>query len=216
MQGFSNSIKLFVSLHKKELKLIGISFFVGALWVVALRFVTLRSNAVHYHANFALYVKGERVTLDSPLYYEEVQACGGEAVDNPKIRTHLHNQVNDVVHVHDNGVTWGHFFANIGMTNGDKVFRIDNTVYIDSEKMPITFILNGEKVESSANVLIKSEDKLLVSIGTTEELKLQEQYASISDSAGDYNGKYDPSGCSGGKDFTFVERLKKSFGVFGD
>lgn len=216
MNTWVHTTKEFIKTKKKELLLVGVAFIAGAFWVVALRFVTIRSDAVHYHANFAVYVKGERLELDSPLYYEEVQACGGVEVDNPKIRTHMHNQVSDVVHVHDNGVTWGHFFANIGMTNGDSIFRIDNNRFVDSDKTPITFILNGEKVDSTSNVVIKSEDKLLVSIGTTDELKLQEQYASISDTAEEYNGTYDPSGCSGGKDFTFVERLKKSLGVFGE
>lgn len=209
------TLKTYASTHRDALMKGAIAFFLGAIWIIALRFVTIRTDAVHYHANFAIYVKGERLKLDSPLYYEEVQACGGDHVQNPKIRTHMHNMVSHVVHVHDNGVTWGHFFANIGMTDGDNVFRIDNKIYINSEKMPITYILNGQKVATTANTTIKSKDTLLVSIGTSDEQTIGEQYASIEQDAGTYNESYDPSGCSGGKDFTVWERLKKAIGVFG-
>ena len=216
METYLKSITSYLSQNKDRLKTIGIAFLAGVLWIIALRFVTIRSDAVHYHANFGIFVNGERLTLASPLYYEEVQACGGDEVFNPKIRVHMHDQISHVLHVHDAGATWGHFFANIGMTNGDSVFRIDNNVYLDNEKTPITFILNGETVGSTANTTIRSEDTLLVSIGTDDPRTLQEQYAAIAKDAGEYNNKYDPSGCSGGKDFTFLQRLKKSIGVFGD
>ncbi len=209
-------VDAYFSERRLLIKKVALAFMLGAFWIIALRFVTIRSDAVHYHANFAVYVKGERLKLDSPLYYEEVQACGGDEVSNPKIRAHMHNMVSHVVHVHDNGVTWGHFFANIGMTDGDSVFRIDNKIYINSEKLPITYILNGQKVATTANTTIKSKDTLLVSIGAADEQTLGEQYASIEQDAQTYNESYDPSGCSGGKDFSFTERLKKAIGVFGE
>lgn len=211
-----DKVQNYVQQNKKKLITVGVAFLFGALWIIALRFITIRTDAVHYHANFGIFVNGQRVTLDSPLYYEEVQACGGDEVDNPKIRTHMHNQVNSIVHVHDSGVTWGHFFANIGMTDGDSVFRIDQKIYQNSKESPITFILNGQKVDTTANRVIKSEDVLLVSIGTIEERDLQAQYTALPKDAGEFNKKYDPAGCSGGKDFTFSERLKKAVGVFGD
>ena len=160
----------------------------------------------------AVFVNGQRLALDSPTYYEEVQACGGEDDMNPRNRVHLHNLQSHLVHVHDAGATWGHFFANIGLTNGDSVFRIDDKVYVDGQGTEITYFLNGEKVLTTANRTIENEDVLLVSIGTTDPNVLEEQYAQIQRDASDYNNKYDPGGCSGGKDFSFFERLKKSLG----
>ena len=202
--------------HRKQLITIGVAFLVGALWIVALRFVTYESEAVHYHANYAIFVDGERLPLDSPTLYEEVQACGGEEFANPKIRVHMHDFQSHVVHVHDDGATWGHFFANIGMTNGDSVFRIDNKVYLDGNGARIQFVLNGEEVTTTANRTIKSEDTLLVSITTDEKqpADLKAEYAQIPTDAGTFNGKYDPSGCSGGKELTFPERLREAVGVF--
>jgi hypothetical protein len=96
------------------------------------------------------------------------------------------------------------------------ILTTTNEFYQNTKESPITFILNSEKVDTTANRVIKSEDVLLVSIGTVDAKKLQEQYTALPKDAGEYNKKYDPAGCSGGKDFTFMERLKKSIGVFGN
>ena len=103
----------------------GVAFLLGALWLFAVRFVLLDRDAVHYHANFAVYVEGERLPFDNFTFYEEVQSCGGDDVNNPKIRVHMHDRISNVVHVHDNAATWGHFFANLGYANGDTVFKTD-------------------------------------------------------------------------------------------
>jgi len=196
------------------LVIIGVSFLAGVFWLFALRFVTLKSDNVHYHANFAVYIDDARLALDNPLFYEEVQACGGDEAFNPKNRVHMHDFNSHLVHVHDAGATWGHFFANIGMTHGDSVFRTPAETYVEDENTKIRFILNGEEVFSTANVVIRSEDKLLISIGSASDEVLQKQYQQIEADAGEFNNKYDPAGCSGGKDFSIFERVKESIGVF--
>ncbi len=190
-----------------------VSFLAGAFWLFALRFVTLKTDNVHYHANFAVFVDEERLELDSPLFYEEIQACGGEEF-NPKNRVHMHDFNDHLIHVHDSGATWGHFFANLGMTHGDSVFRTPTETYIEDENTKIRFILNGEEVFSTANVVIKSEDKLLISVGSVSDEMFQKQYEMIETDAGEFNNKFDPAGCSGGKEFTLKERILKSIGIF--
>lgn len=209
-------MKEYYTSHKKQILTVLAAFLLGAFWIIALRFVTLKTNAVHYHANFAVFLNGERLPLDNPLFYEEVQQCGGEEFANPKIRVHMHNMESHIIHVHDDGATWGHFFANIGMTNGDSLFRIDDDVYVDGKKSSIRFMLNGEEVDTTANRTIKSEDRLLVSIGASADEDLQAQYEQIQSDAGEFNGKYDPSSCSGGKELSFTERLKKAVGFLGE
>jgi hypothetical protein len=92
---------------------------------VVLRLFTLTPHTTHYHANFALYINGQRDEFKSFTFYEEVQSCAGHDTNNPKIRVHLHDQKNDVVHVHDAAVTWGHFFANLGYSLGDTFIKTD-------------------------------------------------------------------------------------------
>lgn len=200
------------NLDKKQLLTITIAFLAGVFWLVAVRFVTLTQDGVHYHANFALYVEGERYEFDRFTYYQEVAACGGDGVDNPRIRTHMHDEINHVVHVHDNGATWGHFFSNLGMTHGDTVFRIDQNVYTEDDATDIQFMLNGELVDTTANRTVGDEDVLLISIGNSDAEQLQQQYGQIQQDAAIYNETADPSACSGSAELTFTERLKQAIG----
>ncbi len=189
-------------------------FLSGVMWMTAVRFLTVKSDDVHYHANFALYVNGERDSFESPTFYEEVQACGGEDVSNPKIRGHMHNQENDIVHVHANGVTWGHFLANLGYGLSNTVLMTDDGVFIDKQNdKQLTFILNGKPASLTANQHIDNEDVLLINYGDESEAELMERYAAIPTDAEKYNNTYDPGGCTSGKPFTFWERLKQAIGI---
>lgn len=191
-----------------------IGFVVGSLWLIAVRFVTYQSNNVHYHANFALYVDGQRQEFDNFTFYEEVQSCGSDEVNNPRTRVHMHDNINYVVHVHDNAATWGHFFANLGYTLGNNVIKTDEAVLADGENgNELTFILNGEEVEAVSNMTIRSEDVLLVNYGQDDPATLQLRYDEITKDAAEYNGRNDPSACTGSKPLTFTERLKQAIGI---
>src|SRR5439155_147962 len=97
----------------------GGAFLFGLLLMVVFRFIVYKPNTVHYHANFALYINGQRDQFQGPGYYEEVTACMNNHSGDPKTRVHMHNNVNSVVHVHDDGATWGQLFANLGYTLSD-------------------------------------------------------------------------------------------------
>lgn len=200
----------------RVVKAIVLSFLAGILWLAAMRFVTLKDNEVHYHANFALFIDGSRYTFDRFTYYEEVQLCGGPQTNNPKTRTHMHDRNNHIVHVHDSAATWGHFFANLGMVDGDTVFKVDDKTYVEDDKTQIRFWLNGQEVDTTANRTIESKDVLLISIGNANDEELKKEYAQIPQDAGEYNQKNDPASCSGGERMTMNDRLKKAIGVFGD
>lgn len=188
----------------------------GALLLVAIRFVTLKPpEAVHYHANFALYVNGERDEFKGPGYYEEVSACSAEHQDNPKSRTHMHDNVNHIVHVHDNAVTWGQFFANFGYTLGDKVLKTNDGVFVDSKGGKLNFILNGKETDFIANRVIGDEDVLLISFGQNKPTQLKALYGTVETDAGEYNAAQDPAACAGDEEFTFSDRLKQAIGIGG-
>lgn len=206
-------MKEFVRKHAVAVAL-GIGLVIGALWLIGLRYATYQSDAVHYHANFAVYINGNREPFDSFAFYEEVQSCGGDAIFNPKTRVHMHEQVNHVVHVHDAAATWGHLFANLGYTLGNDLISTDNETFIEDDTNELTFILNGQETRSIANQTIRSEDVLLINFGDDSGDALQQRYDSIGKDAGEYNGLYDPSACAGGRPLTFGERLKEAVGVF--
>lgn len=194
------------------LALVG-GFVLGTLWLVAARFVTFKDTRVHYHANFVLYVNGERDKFESPTFYEETTACSADEI-GPKARVHLHDQKPEAVHVHDEGATWGHLFANLGYGLSAKALQTDEGVFVAGEQgKDLTFILNGQKVENVANEVIRSEDVLLVSYGKDDSQTINSRYDGIVKDAAEYNTKSDPSSCSGSKPITFTERLKKSIGL---
>lgn len=192
---------------------IGIGFIVGALVMVGIRFFTIKSDDVHYHANFGLYVNGVRDEFKNFTFYEEVQSCDQHDSDNPKTLVHLHDNNNHVVHVHAHAVTWSQFFANLGYGLNDKVLTTDKGVYVDgAEGMHLTFWLNGQAVDGVANRVIASRDVLLVSYGDDNQAILQKQYNSIPKDAQKFNEAKDPTACGGADQGSFTNRLKAALG----
>lgn len=203
-----------MKLSKRIVLALGIGFLLGTLWLIAARFITYKSDNTHYHSNFALYINGQRDEFKNFTFYEEVQACGSDEKNEPKHRTHLHDNVNHIIHVHEPGVMWGHFFANIGYTLGDDLIKTDAGLFIDGqEDTKLTFILNGQEVNNIANRHIKSEDTLLINYGKDDETTLKQRYDGITKDAAEYNKRNDPSSCTGSKELTFTERLKEAVGI---
>lgn len=190
------------------------SFLVGALWFIVWRVATLPNKQVHYHANFAIFVEGQPLKLDGPTFYEEVTSCGLDGDNDPKRRVHLHDNIADVVHVHDLGATWGHLFANLRFGLTDSSLTLDDGTKISgTEGKSLNFILNGETVSAVANKPINSGDKLLVSYGTQSKDELMLQYASIADTAEEFNTKADPSTCAAGGQLTLSERFRQALSL---
>ena len=177
----------------------------GALLLVAFRLVLL-PDAVHYHADFAVYVNGQQEKFESDLYYEEVQSCSGSI--SPLSRTHLHQPDSTIVHVHDANVTWGHFFANLGWSLSNDVLQTDTELLTTTDSSKLRFILNGNSTRNIANKNIESEDRLLISYGAID-VDLSEQYDSITTQAEEFNGTADPAACKG-SDNGFTSRLKRA------
>ena len=185
-------------------------FLAGALAIIALRFALVKNTAVHYHANFALYVNGMQDKFDNFTFYEEVASCSSDS-DNPKHRAHLHDNKNHLIHVHDAGVTWGHFFANLGYGLSDKSLTTDSGVFASGVSgKTLSIILNDQFVSSIANREIKSEDVLLINYGVEAQPEIQTRFLAITRDAGTFNSKSDPAACSGGDKLDFSTRLKRT------
>lgn len=186
---------------------------VGVFLAFILRFTFVDSNSVHYHANFSLYVNGVRDDFKSPTFYEEISACS-EGHNDPKTRSHMHDNESDVIHVHDSAVTWGHFFANISYTLSDKVLVTDGGTFVDGvDGKNLHFILNGKQVSSLTNRVIANEDKLLIDYSADDASTLASRYGTISSSAHEHNVEPDPASCSGGAQESMGDRFKRTLGT---
>ena len=191
----------------------GAAFILGAATILAIRFITYSPEEVHYHANFAVYLNGQKEQFKDMRYYEETAAtsCSLEKIETPLERAHMHGNVNDVVHVEDHLVTWGTFFQNLGWGIGNDYLKTADKIYTTDGQNKLTFMLNGKKVDSVINLIIKDEDKLLVSYGNESDDKLQKGYDSIPSTAHKYDIEKDPASCSGHKSTTTSEKLKHLF-----
>jgi hypothetical protein len=197
-------------MNKKIALSLAVGFLVGVLWLVAIRFLLIKNDAIHYHANFGLYVNGVREEFKSPLFYEEVQSCSVDSSNDPKARAHLHNQESSIVHVHDAGATWGHFFANLGFGLTNQAFLTEKETFIHGQNgIEISYFLNGERIDSVTNRVIENEDVLIIWISNiTSSFVLPE----LEKTAHKYNDQLDPAGCSGSEPLTVTTRLRKALG----
>lgn len=198
---------------KKSIKAGLVGIFLGAVIILGVRFFTYRAETVHYHANFAVYINGQREEFKNPLYYSEVAACGVETEMTPQERAHMHDNVNNVVHVEDHAVTWGQFFENVGWRMGpDFIQKSDGAMYSKNGKSRLSIILNGKDYMGSiSNKVIEDKDRVLISYGDENQSTLDEQFQTVASTAAKYDVESDPASCSGSRTANMRERLKHLF-----
>lgn len=186
----------------------------GALIILGVRFATYNPKHTHYHANFAVYVNGQREAFKSPTYYEDVAACTTYDNMTPPERAHLHDNVNDVVHVHDDAVTWSQFFENLGWYLGDDFIKTDKQLYVGDDTNKLHIMLNGQDytgITAISNRVIGDQDKLLVSFGDVSQSDIKKEYAGIDNKAKVADETQDPASCSGHSSPGTTERFKHLF-----
>ncbi|HSX46111.1 MAG TPA: hypothetical protein VLG27_03865 [Candidatus Saccharimonadia bacterium] len=190
---------------------------VGILVLLGIRFFTYKlPDQVHYHANFVLFINGQREEFKGPQYYQEVAVCSStNAITIPQERAHMHDNINNVIHVHDHAVTWGQFFANLGWTLGPNFITTpDNTIYAQNGTEQLHLMLNGQDytgLGGLSNTVIKDQDKLLVSYGDISQTQLKQEYGIIPSTAHHYDVTKDPASCSGSEKVTLHDRLTHLF-----
>ena len=184
----------------------------GAAIILGIRFATYRVANIHYHANFALYINGQQEQFKGMQYYTEVNACVlNHTVKQPTERVHMHDNINNVIHVEDNSVTWGQFFTNLGWTMGPTfIVSPDGTVYSENSTNKLYLILNGQNYTDFGglqNSVIADKDKLLVNYGNESSSQLKLQYSAIPSTAKKYDTTKDPASCSGNHGTTMHDRF---------
>lgn len=202
-----------IKINRRNLLVSGIGLITGVILILGLRFFTYQpEKGVHYHANFAVYLNGQRQEFKDIFYYIDVSGtCTTQDQKiSPRERAHLHDSVNDVVHVEDEVVTWGHFFQNIGWVIDPKVIRTPEQFLMADENNKVTFILNGQKLDNIINKVIADSDKLLVDYGSTNDQALQQEFGSIASTASKYNGTNDSGSCGSTKhdENSWKDRMK--------
>lgn len=167
---------------------------------------------IHYHANFAVYIDGNRQEFKGTQYYQEVSICSNsKAITIPQQRAHLHDDINNLVHVHDHVVTWGQFFENLGWVVGPNFIYSDNgKLYSEDAQNKLNIIINNQDytdLTAITNMVILDKSKLLISYGSIDSSTLKKEYSTIPSTAAYNDTHKDPASCSGGEDVTFSDRI---------
>lgn len=204
-----------ISFVKSKWFLLGAGILLGALTILIIRFFAYSPEQVHYHANFAVYINGQREEFKAPFNYQAVAVCSStHDISMPQQRTHMHENVNSVIHVHDAVVTWGQFFENLGWYFGpDFIETSGGERYVADEQNKVHVILDGQDYTDLpiTNRVIANKARLLISYGNPTEGQLKKQYESVPATAEKYNMSKDPASCSGSEKITPSDRLHHLF-----
>lgn len=201
---------------KTKLGYILIGILISFIITTGIRFLTYKEmEDTHFHANVAIFINGQRVDLSKDKYMEPISACTVEEGEKQLAtqRTHLHSNNPETVHVHDDGVLWGHFLTGIRFNVGkDYIVTDEGKGYQNADGKMVTYVLNGKIINNPSNYEIESQDRLLINYGSeSQDDLLNNQFKQVSTNAKEYNEKNDPATCSGKhEELDFWEKLKRS------
>ena len=132
---------------------------------------------VHWHADFALYIRGERYDFGQERFVSD-------ADDELSENVHLHGERGSVVHAHREGTTWREFFDSLGFELSDACLTTaEGEQLCNSETERLSFVLNGVRLDSLAFQDITDIDRALISYGSESAEELMQQYAKVTDEA---------------------------------
>ena len=185
---------------------------IGVLILLVVRFFTYNPPRIHYHANFEVFINGRQEQFKDNFYYEsEGAACTAEGNITPPDRAHMHDNINNVIHVHDHAVTYGQFFQNLGWAVNPRFVNTPTQLLLADDTHKVTFLVNGQPVPNIANQVIGDRDKLLVDYGSGSPSDLQKEYKTVPSTAAYYDTHQDPASCSGSTPITTHDRLTHLF-----
>lgn len=188
---------------------------IGVLSLLLIRFFTYSPPHVHYHANFAVYVNGQQEQFKGSQYYQEVAVCTTSGITLPQQRAHMHDNINNVLHVHDHAVTWGQFFENLGWYVGPNFIEdASGHLYQADDTNKLHILINGQDytgLTPITNMVIKDQSRLLVSYGDISDAQLQQEYKAVPSTAKHYDETNDPASCAGSEKITVSDRLHHLF-----
>lgn len=133
---------------------------------------------VHWHADFAVFVNGERFDFDKP---EFISKEGEE--NNPWV--HIHDPRPTVVHVHREQTTWDEFMRSLefGLTD-TKLVLPDGQTFESGSAGSLKFYVNGVQVDTIMFEPIADLSRVLITFGTETDIEVrQTQIPVVTDQA---------------------------------
>ncbi len=130
-------------------------------------------QSVHWHADFALYIRGERYDFKQERFISDTE-------DELSENVHIHEPFHAIVHVHREGTTWREFFDSLGFELTDQCLTTpEGEQLCNSDAERLSFVLNGVRLDGLAFQDITNIDRALISFGSESDEDLMQQYAEV-------------------------------------
>lgn len=131
----------------------------------------------HDHADFAVYVRGQRVDFDGT---EFLSTEDKELSKN----VHIHAPRTNVVHIHREQTTWNEFLTSLGMAVDDTCLTLSGGERLcNADTETLKFFVNGVRIDSLKFQDLSDLDRVLISFGADDDATIQTQIDSVTDEA---------------------------------
>lgn len=132
---------------------------------------------IHYHADFAVYLNGERYNFSQEKY----MSTENKSLSN---FAHFHDMDGNIIHKHAEGVTLGFFLDTLDISLNDSCLILDDdTPYCNDGEKILKMYVNGKENDDFSDYDIHEEDKILISYGDESEEEIQSQLDSLTEDA---------------------------------
>ncbi len=195
----------------KKILAVAVTLLVITISLIAYKTFKVPEVPIHYHANFAVFINNTKVNFSDPSYMHLAPCVADYTIIsfNKRDNVHLHDQVGNVVHVHQGKIVWNDLFKSIKYD----LFKGTSA----NPKNTLNIYLNEKKVDKTVlNQTISKQSKLLFSVDEqtgpekiSDSPYFKAQYDQVGDSAKDYdNGTKGAEHCGAKGKRTYITRLK--------
>lgn len=138
---------------------------------------TLR-QPVHWHADFAVVINGERFDFNKPEFISKEGQEGNAWV-------HIHEPRPTVVHVHREQTTWDEFMRSLGFSLTDAALTLpDGRKFVTGDLSQLKFYVNGVRIDTLMFESISDLSQVLVTFGPESDAEIRRsQLPMITDQA---------------------------------
>lgn len=131
----------------------------------------------HDHADFAVYVRGQRLDFNRP---EFLSIEGKDLSKN----VHIHAPRTNVVHIHREQTTWDEFLTSLGMAVDDTCLTLGGGEKLcNAGTETLKFFVNGVRIDSLMFKDLGDLDRVLISFGAEDDTTVRKQIDSVTDEA---------------------------------
>ena len=143
---------------------------------------TYYDDEVHVHSDFVIYINDEKVDLTDEKYQSSAEQILHKNV-------HLHDNEDNVVHRHAEGITFAEFLYSIGFTLTEDCFTSSGgTEYCANAENVLKLYVNGAESQEITKYIPQEENQVMLYYGTPNNPNLQSYLDSITDESCIYSG----------------------------